>query len=152
MQREDCTLAYVHGVLSMQGQPPGFAILPASLPLLNAPLPLRPLVLQYISASSFNPDRLRRLAVNVEEQQQPAFVLADGISTPIWSPKVGRGESMVLVDTLGLVLDPVCWVLKVLGISFELGGDVSDPSGATESQKRPNGLLFLRDVLMFKVC
>ena len=152
MQREDCTLAYVHGVLSMQGQPPGFAILPASLPLLNAPLPLRPLVLQYISASSFNPDRLRLLAVNVEEQQQPAIVLADGISTPIWSPKVGRGESMVLMDTLGLVLDPVCWVLKVLGISFELGGDVSDPSGATESQKRPNGLLFLRDVLMFKVC
>lgn len=66
--------------------------------------------------------------MNVEEQQQPAIVLAEAISQAIWSPlQVGRGESMVLMDALGLVLDPMCWVLKVLGISFELGSDVPDP-------------------------
>lgn len=135
----------------MQGQPPHFHNLPASLPLLNAPLPLRPLVLHYIR--HFDPDRLRLLAVSVEEQQQPAILLADLISSPIAvNAEVGRGEGMVLVDTVGLVLKPMCWVLMVLGIYYELGCDVSDPSGATESQKRPDCLLSLKNVLMFKVC
>ena len=152
MQHADSTLAYVRQILRMPGPPPIYSLLQADLPPLSAPLQLHRFVFDYISARTFDSDRLRTLAVNVEEQQQPAIVLAAAISYPIWTLTVSRGESMVLKDTLCLVLDPMSRMLEVLGISFDLGGDVADPSGATESQKRPDGLLFLRNVLMFKVC
>ncbi len=152
VQRQDCTLAYIEQVLSTEGLPPNFELLPANLPPLDLPLPLNSLALQHISPLSYNQARLQTLAVDVAEQQQPAIVLADAISIHIRRCTVGRGEMMVLKDTLCLVMDPMSQVLDVLDIPIELGGDVADPSRATETLKRPDDLLFLRDVLMFKVC
>lgn len=136
----------------MPGPPPEYSLLQAELPPLSAPLHLHHLVLDHISTQTFDLERLRMLAVDVEAQQQPAKVLAEAISNPIWTCTVGGGERMVLKDALCLVLDPMSKMLQVLDISYDLCGDVADPSGAIESQTRPAGLLFLRNVLMFKVC
>ncbi len=127
-------------------------MLQAELPPLRRPLQVHRRVLDHISARTHDQDRLRALAVKVEEQQQPASVLAMAISNPIWTCTAGGGVKTVLKDALCLVLDPMSRVLQVLDISFDLDSEEADPSGATESQKRPVGLLFLRNVLMFKAC
>ena len=149
--REDRTVAYLRQVFSTGDQAPSFASLPADLAPLSAPLHLHSLVLRRISAACFDRQRLQRLAVNVEEQQQPAHVLAEVISLPIWSCMLGVHESVVLNDTFNLVLSPMCWALRVLGIPLVLAGDAKDPSEQTETQRSAGALLFLRTVLMFKV-
>ena len=73
------------------------------------------------------------------------------MGTAPFVPTAGLGGRMVVVDAWVLVIGLMLRVLDSLDIKYAPVGNTGDPSGATDSRKRPDAMLFLTSILMFKV-
>ncbi|CAL8462525.1 g2058 [Coccomyxa elongata] len=130
-------------------QPPTYAALPDRLPTLVQPLPMIDTNLQRLASSSLAAQR-QLPAVAVSVTQQPAYILAEAVGYALLAPRAGSGKHLVVVDTWPLVIGLMQRLLAAFDIKCEPGGNIEDPSGATDRQKRPAAQLYLSDILMFK--
>ncbi|KAK9803942.1 hypothetical protein WJX72_006724 [[Myrmecia] bisecta] len=105
-------------------------------------------ILQQVRSSYLKDQRdLPGLAVSTS--QQPAELLAVIVGYAVGDSLSGQGEHMVVIDSYNLVISLMRHVQKVFGIRDSRSYKV-DPYGASEGLKRPDALLFLSDILMFK--
>ena len=129
--------------------PPTYDELPARLPLLSQPLPLVPSLLESIQRKSVEAEeQLPTLAVSTQQQPADLLALVVGNGTLEFS---GQGKHTVVQDTGCVVNRVMMQALRLLGITYQQGGNIADSSGASLNALRPDWLLMLKGVLMFKV-
>ena len=146
----DTSFWYLQQVMATQSQPPpSYEQLSNQLPKLPYPLPILPQTFAVLDAIPHISQQLPSLAISTSHQ--PARQLALPIAFAMELPVKGRGEHMVVVDTCNIIFQIMCKALGLLGIICEAAGNVGDPSGATMASKRPDLMLFLSSILMFKL-
>ena len=147
--RPDTTRLYLQSVMAdIDLYPPTFDELPDELPLLSLPLPLIPHHVQKVLATFDGAEQLASLAVSTDTQ--PALALASAVSFAM-SINPGFGEHTIVTTVHPMLSGLMAVALDALSIPFERGGDKTDFSGATSSGLRPDDMLFIRGVLLYKV-
>ena len=146
----DTSFIYLQQVMATQSQlPPTYEHLSDQLPILPQPLPILPQTYAELQEIPHVSQQLPHLAVSTS--QQPARRLALRIASAVELPDKGRGEHLVVVDAYNIMFKVMRRALELQGFACDTAGNVGDPSGATVASKRPDLMLFISYILMFKV-